>query len=124
GDRNVRAEQAALRCALGDALGRRLAPLRHRPRHRESARTPCNARSRPSPSLPLAAEPARRIDGWTAVSYLEVEMRRQIGIADADRADLVAFCQRLVQTDICPRERAVNRVVAATVLDDDRRPVC
>ena len=50
--------------------------------------------------LAFATEPARRIDGGSTVSDLEVKMGRQVGIGNADGANLVALNDSLTQTDI------------------------
>ena len=59
-------------------------------------------------SLALAAQPARGIDRGTAVANLEVEMWWQIGIRDADSAELLALGHALMQVHVGSREGAVD----------------
>ena len=50
--------------------------------------------------LTFAAEPARWIDGGATMTNLEVEMRRQVGIRDADGAELLPLGDGLVERDV------------------------
>src|SRR5437868_13745721 len=74
--------------------------------------------------LSLAAEPVRWVDGRTAVANLEVQVRRQIGIGDADRAALLALGHALMESHVGSRQGTIDRVIAPAMLDDDRRAVC
>src|SRR5205085_3493491 len=41
--------------------------------------------------LPFAAQPARRVHRWSTVADLEVQVRRVVGVGDADCADVLSL---------------------------------
>ena len=73
--------------------------------------------------LTFAAQPTRWVDGRAAVPDLEMQVWRKIGVGDPDSPDLRAFLDRFMEPHVRPRERSVDRLVAAAMFDDDRRAV-
>ena len=57
------------------------------------------------------------------MANLEVSVRREVGIGDADGPSCWPSWTVSMEHDVGAREGSVDRVIAAAVLDDDRRAV-
>src|SRR5712671_2083307 len=64
-------------------------------------------------------QPFRGIDRWSAAPDLEMQMRAQRGIADANGSDRLALdhTRSLPNRDLV--ERAVNGIIASAMLEND-----
>src|SRR5918992_5482956 len=69
------------------------------------------------------AEPDLGVDRRTALPDLEVQVRAELRVGDADRAERLTLGHARTLGDLGAAERAVDRVVAAAVLHDHGEPV-
>src|SRR5581483_1369678 len=95
-------------------------------RRREIGRTSRSAWSLAAQSFGFAAtEPVERVDRRPLpTADLEMEVRREVGVRPANRADLVPLVDVLTFLHVSPTQRPIHRIVSAAMLDDDGEAIC